>query len=212
MTNKTLVVASGNFHKVVEISRIMQPLGFEIKSLKDFPTAPDVIESGATFEENALLKANSLAKHLSLPVVADDSGIEIDALNSMPGVLSARWAGSKKDDLANLNLVLEQLADVGANRRTARFICVAAWSDGLGNEITARGVWPGTVAFASAGTNGFGYDPIFVAGSHQGERTSTILRVDTKRDLVLLLDNGDTLPLKTQNPKSTHAHFSFLTH
>lgn len=162
MTNKSLVVASGNLHKVVEISRIMQPLGFEIKSLKDFPTAPDVIESGATFEENALLKANSLAKHLSLPVVADDSGIEIDALNSMPGVLSARWAGSKKDDLANLNLVLEQLADVGANRRTARFICVAAWSDGLGNEITARGVWPGTVAFAPAGTNGFGYDPIFV--------------------------------------------------
>lgn len=92
MTNQTLVVASGNLHKVVEISRIMQPLGFEIKSLKDFPTAPDVIESGDTFEENALLKANSLAKHLSLPVVADDSGIEIDALNSMPGVLSARWA------------------------------------------------------------------------------------------------------------------------
>ena len=94
-------------------------------------------------------------------MLADDSGIEVDALNGMPGVLSARWAGSQKDDSANLNLLLSQLADVPTERRTARYVCVAAYATPAGETQTARGEWEGVVGFELAGSNGFGYDPIF---------------------------------------------------
>lgn len=158
---KKIVVASTNKHKIKEIAAIMQPYGYEIKSLLDYPEIPDVRETGATFEENAILKATSIAKHLNQPVLADDSGIEVDALNGMPGVLSARWAGSQKNDQANLELLLSQLADVPTERRTARYVCVAAYVETTGTAITARGEWEGIVASTPRGTNGFGYDPIF---------------------------------------------------
>jgi XTP/dITP diphosphohydrolase len=159
---KSIVVASTNAHKVKEIAAILKPYGWEVKSLLDFPNLPDVRETGATFEENAILKATTIAKFLNQPVLADDSGIEVDALNGMPGVLSARWAGSQKDDLANLNLLLSQLADVPAGRRTARYVCVAAYADPAGEIKVARGEWEGVVGFTQQGTNGFGYDPIFM--------------------------------------------------
>jgi XTP/dITP diphosphohydrolase len=139
----------------------MQPHGYQIKSLLDYPDIPDVRETGATFEENAILKATAIAKHLNQPVLADDSGIEVDALNGMPGVLSARWAGSQKNDLANLELLLSQLADVPTERRTARYVCVAAYFEPGGKAKTARGEWQGLVGTEPIGTNGFGYDPIF---------------------------------------------------
>jgi XTP/dITP diphosphohydrolase len=159
---KEIVVASTNKHKIKEIATIMQPYGYQVKSLLDYPEIPDVKETGATFEENAILKATTIAKFLNQPVLADDSGIEVDALNGMPGVLSARWAGSQKDDQANLNLLLSQLTDVPAERRTARYVCVAAYADPAGEIKTARGEWDGVVAFTQQGTNGFGYDPIFI--------------------------------------------------
>jgi ribonuclease PH len=159
---KEIVVASTNKHKIKEIATIMQPYGYQVKSLLDYPEIPDVKETGATFEENAILKATTIAKFLNQPVLADDSGIEVDALNGMPGVLSARWAGSQKDDQANLNLLLSQLTDVPAERRTARYVCVAAYADPAGSIKTARGEWEGAVGLAPKGTNGFGYDPIFV--------------------------------------------------
>ncbi|MDA2975700.1 MAG: XTP/dITP diphosphatase [Actinomycetota bacterium] len=157
----SIVVASTNAHKIKEIAAILKPYGWEVKSLLDFPNLPDVQETGATFEENAILKATTIAKVLNQPVLADDSGIEVDALNGMPGVLSARWAGSQKDDSANLNLLLSQLADVPAERRTARYVCVAAYATPAGETQTARGEWEGVVGFELAGSNGFGYDPIF---------------------------------------------------
>lgn len=157
----SIVVASTNAHKIKEIAAILKPYGWEVKSLLDFPNLPDVRETGATFEENAILKATTIAKVLNQPVLADDSGIEVDALNGMPGVLSARWAGSQKDDSANLNLLLSQLADVPTERRTARYVCVAAYATPAGETQTARGEWEGVVGFELAGSNGFGYDPIF---------------------------------------------------
>lgn len=158
---KELVVASTNKHKIKEIATILEPHGYAIKSLLDYPEIPEVRETGATFEENALIKALAIAKHLNQLVLADDSGIEVDALNGMPGVLSARWAGSQKDDQANLNLLLSQLADVPIQRRSARYVCVAAYATPIGESKTARGEWEGVVAFAPTGSNGFGYDPIF---------------------------------------------------
>ena len=128
----SIVVASTNAHKNKEIAAILKPYGWEVKSLLDFPNLPDVRETGSTFEENAILKATTIAKVLNQPVLADDSGIEVDALNGMPGVLSARWAGSQKDDSANLNLLLSQLADVPAERRAARYVCVAAYATPAG--------------------------------------------------------------------------------
>ena len=157
----SIVVASTNAHKIKEIAAILKPYGWEVKSLLDFPNLPDVRETGSTFEENAILKATTIAKVLNQPVLADDSGIEVDALNGMPGVLSARWAGSQKDGSANLNLLLSQLADVPAERRTARYVCVAAYATPAGETKTARGEWEGVVGFELAGSNGFGYDPIF---------------------------------------------------
>ena len=158
---KQIVVASTNKHKIKEIAAIMQPHGYQIKSLLDYPDIPDVKETGATFEENAILKATTIATHLNQPVLADDSGIEVDALNGMPGVLSARWAGSQKNDQANLELLLSQLTDVPTERRTARYVCVAAYAEPEGQVLSARGEWEGVVASEPRGTNGFGYDPIF---------------------------------------------------
>ena len=158
---KPIVVASTNAHKIKEIASIMQPYGWEVKSLLDYPNIPDVRETGATFEENAILKATTIAKALNQPVLADDSGIEVDALNGMPGVLSARWAGSQKDDSANLNLLLSQLTDVPMERRTARYVCVAAYAEPSGLSKISRGDWEGVVALSPTGENGFGYDPIF---------------------------------------------------
>ena len=159
---KPIVVASTNVHKIKEIAAILKPYGWDVKSLLDFPNIPDVRETGSTFEENALLKATTIAKTLNQTVLADDSGIEVDALNGMPGVLSARWAGSQKNDEANLNLLLSQLEDVPTERRTARYVCVAAYADPAGEIKTARGEWEGQVAFSPKGNNGFGYDPIFL--------------------------------------------------
>ena len=158
---KQIVVASTNAHKIKEIASILKPYGWDVRSLLDFPDIPDVKETGATFEENAILKAATIAKILNQPVLADDSGIEVDALNGMPGVLSARWAGAQKNDEANLNLLLSQLSDVPADRRTGRYVCIAAYADPSGESKTARGEWEGRVSTEPQGSNGFGYDPIF---------------------------------------------------
>ena len=178
---KPIVVASTNAHKIKEIAAILKPYGWDVKSLLDFPDIPDVRETGSTFEENAILKATTIAKVLNQPVLADDSGIEVDALNGMPGVLSARWAGSQKNDEANLNLLLSQLADVTTEHRTARYVCVAAYADPAGEIKTARGEWQGVVATAPVGSNGFGYDPIFFLPDLA--KTVAELSVETKDSL-----------------------------
>ena len=135
MAAETVVLATRNAAKLRELARILsaedrasQDGGAQIRlaGLDEFPGAPDVPETGATFEENALLKARAIADYTGLPAVADDSGLCVDALNGMPGVLSARWAGGHGDDQANLELVLAQVADVPDARLGARFVCAAA--------------------------------------------------------------------------------------
>jgi XTP/dITP diphosphohydrolase len=159
-----LVLATLNPHKLVELTRILQ-VGRDdvgLLSLADFPDPPQVPETGATFMENALLKAHAVAEFSGLPAVADDSGLCVDALNGMPGVLSARWSGKHGDDEGNLRLVLGQLADVPDERRGAQFACVAALALPDGREEISEGIVAGTIIRAPRGENGFGYDPIFV--------------------------------------------------
>ena len=161
MPADALVLATRNEGKLRELARI---LGTDVKlaGLDAFPGAPDVPETGATFEANALLKARAIAAWTGLPAVADDSGLCVDALNGMPGVLSARWAGQHGADQANLNLVLAQVADVPDGRLGARFVCAAALADPAGGETVVTGELAGRLVRVPRGTGGFGYDPIFV--------------------------------------------------
>jgi XTP/dITP diphosphohydrolase len=155
-----VVLATRNAAKLRELARI---LGDQVPlaGLDAFPGAPDVPETGATFEENALLKARAIAEYTHLPAVADDSGLCVDALNGMPGVLSARWAGGHGDDKANLDLVLAQVADVPDTRRGAQFVCAAALVDGAREVVVTRTV-AGRLTRERRGSGGFGYDPIFL--------------------------------------------------
>lgn len=143
--------------------------GIEVLGLADVPEYPEAPETGATFEENALAKARDAVAATGLAAIADDSGLAVDALGGMPGVLSARWAGGHGDDAANLRLVLDQLTDVPDHRRGAAFICAAALvvpsgQDGQDTheDVVVRGEWRGTLTTAARGSNGFGYDPIFI--------------------------------------------------
>ena len=138
--------------------------GVDLVSLSDVPAYDEAPETGATFEENALAKARDGFQATGLPCVADDSGISIDALNGMPGVLSARWSGVHGDDPANTALLLAQLADVPAERRGGAFVsaCALVWGTGDAEQTVVRGEWPGTVSTEPRGDGGFGYDPVFV--------------------------------------------------
>jgi XTP/dITP diphosphohydrolase len=161
------VLATRNAHKVTEVARILAaydaPLlaELELVGLDDVGFAGDVAETGATFADNALLKARAVAAATGLLALADDSGICVEALGGMPGVLSARWAGRHGDDEANLRLVLAQLADVPDERRGAAFVCAAAAVAPDGRELVREGRLEGLVVRAPRGSGGFGYDPIF---------------------------------------------------
>jgi XTP/dITP diphosphohydrolase len=170
MAADTVVLATRNAAKLRELARVLgaedggtQDRGTQIRlaGLDEFPGAPDVPETGATFEENALLKARAIADYTGLPAVADDSGLCVDALNGMPGVLSARWAGGHGDDKANLELVLAQVADVPGARLGARFVCAAALVTDSA-EWVVTGQVEGRLIRAPRGSGGFGYDPIFL--------------------------------------------------
>jgi XTP/dITP diphosphohydrolase len=159
-----LVLATANQHKLTELTRILAAshVQVELVSLAEFAGAPEVAETGATFAANALLKAHAIAAFTGLPAVADDSGLCADALNGMPGVLSARWAGKHGDDAANLALLLAQLSDVPDERRGAQFVCAAALALPSGREHVTEGMVRGRLIREALGSNGFGYDPIFV--------------------------------------------------
>ena len=163
----TVVLATHNPGKLAELRRILAAsrVDVDVADLGEYPDTPDDAETGSTFEENALLKARAVAAHTGLPTVADDSGLCADALNGMPGVLSARWSGRHGDDEANLRLLLAQLADVPAGRRAAHFYCAAALVLPSGAEHVTEGAVYGWLTDAPRGTNGFGYDPIFVPDS-----------------------------------------------
>ena len=159
-----LLLATRNAGKLAELQRLLAGAvpGVEVVGLDAVDDYPETVESGATFAENALLKAREAAHATGLPAVADDSGLSVDALNGMPGVLSARWSGRHGDDDANTALLLGQLADVPDERRGAGFVCAAALVTPDGREHVLERQWRGQVIRERRGTNGFGYDPVFV--------------------------------------------------
>lgn len=161
-----VLLATGNGYKLEEVKAILAPLGIHVRSLADVATAPEEPEEdGLTFEDNARLKARYYARELGVTCVAEDSGLEVDAIGGAPGVYSARYAGAigtrDERDRANNEKLLRELAHVPAGRRQARFVCVASVADPSGRILAeARGTYEGLIAMAPRGTNGFGYDPL----------------------------------------------------
>lgn len=156
-----VIIATKNRGKVKEFEWMFNPLGYEVKTLLDYPEIEDVEETGKTFEENAILKAETVSKILNKIVIADDSGLSIDALNGRPGIYSARYAGEKKNDQANMDKVLEELKDVPDNELQARFYCALAVAAPGQKTFTVAGTCEGMMLREKRGTHGFGYDPIF---------------------------------------------------
>jgi XTP/dITP diphosphohydrolase len=191
-----LLLATRNAGKLAELQRLLASAvpGVEVIGLRDVPEYPEAPETGATFEENALLKAREAVRYTGLPAVADDSGLTVDALNGMPGIFSARWSGRHGDDDANTALLLGQLTDVPDERRGGAFVCAAALVTPEGAEHVLRAEWRGAVLREPRGTNGFGYDPVFLpagsartaaelepaekdAASHRGQAFTALLPV-----------------------------------
>ena len=158
-----LVLATRNVKKLAELRRILGPVvDVEVLGLDDLPAYDEAPETGATFAENALAKARDAAAATGLAAVADDSGLTVDALNGMPGVLSARWSGRHGDDVANLELLLAQISDVPDEQRGAAFVCAAAFVVPGGREQVLEAEMRGRIIREPRGGGGFGYDPIFV--------------------------------------------------
>jgi XTP/dITP diphosphohydrolase len=162
MHQHTIVLGTRNKKKVVELEPLLAPHGFRLLTLVDFPNALDVEETGTTFAANAALKATEQARHLNHWVLGEDSGLEVDALKGAPGVYSARYAGKQGDDAGNNRLLLEHLAGVPLEKRTARYVCHIALSDPAGKvHISVEEYCRGRIRTSPAGSAGFGYDPLF---------------------------------------------------
>lgn len=166
---KDIVLATSNKHKVSEILSIFSQVKIDVNllSLDQIKNPPVVEEDAPTFAGNALKKARELSRHSKMPAIADDSGLVVEALEGQPGVLSARWAGVHGDDQANLNLVLDQMKDVASELRMAKFVCAAALALPDGREFVTAGEICGSLTFSPRGTNGFGYDPIFMPAGYE---------------------------------------------
>lgn len=182
---QTVVLATRNQGKVADFRVILHqafgPGMLDVVGLETVPDAPEVAEDGATFEHNATLKARTIAVHVGLPAVADDSGLVVDMLKGAPGVLSARWCGRHGDDRANLELLLAQMSEVPDEHRAAHFACCAAFALPSGEVHTRNGVFRGTLTREPRGHGGFGYDPIFrVEGD---TRTSAEMTIEEKNAL-----------------------------
>lgn len=157
----TLIIATKNAGKANDFKLLLEPKGFEIKTLLDYPEIPEVEETGYTFEENARLKAETISALLKAPVLADDSGIMIDALDGQPGVFSARFAGEPKSDAANNAKVLAMLGEVEGGSRQAHFHCTLVLAHPDKESLVVEGKVTGEIAQFPKGDNGFGYDPLF---------------------------------------------------
>lgn len=177
-----VVLASHNHKKLEELRRTFAAAdsSVEVVGLHEVARYPEPAETGRTFVENALIKARAAAERTGLPALADDSGIEVDALNRMPGIRSARWSGPRADDATNLQLLLDQTFDLPADRRSARFVCAMAFVDPDGTEVTKVATMEGRIIDEARGTNGFGYDPMFVPDAQLGELTSAQMTADEK--------------------------------
>lgn len=163
-----ILLATRNAKKLVELDRIVRPqVAVRVLGLNDVDEYEEAPETGATFADNALLKAREAVAHTGLISLGDDSGLAVDALNGMPGVLSARWSGTPKDDERNIDLLLQQLADTPDERLGAQFVCALALVTPDGHEHVVHGTMPGRLIRERRGDNGFGYDPIFIAEGHE---------------------------------------------
>jgi XTP/dITP diphosphohydrolase len=193
-TTRDVLLATRNDAKLAELRRVVAALGVEgvrIVGLDEVAPFEEAPETGATFAENALAKARDAAAATGMLAVADDSGLAVDALNGMPGVLSARWSGGSRDgdghsdrrekDARNLALVMDQLADVPEERRGAAFVCAAAAAHPDGREIVVTERWPGRLIRSPRGLNGFGYDPAFVP---EGESRTSAEMAPGEKDAV----------------------------
>ncbi|MGP7816778.1 XTP/dITP diphosphatase [Niallia sp. 01092] len=158
---KEIIIATKNEGKAKEFVQMFAPLGYAVKTLLDYPEVPEVEETGTTFEENAILKAETVSKLIGKVVISDDSGLIVDALNGEPGVYSARYAGEQKDDQANMDKVLAELEGVPTDKRTARFCCTLAVANPTKETLTFTGTCEGIILEEKQGEFGFGYDPIF---------------------------------------------------
>lgn len=160
---KELIIATKNLGKAAEFQALFEPYGITTFSLLDFQESiPDVDETGTSFQENAYLKASEMAEYLQKPVVADDSGLAVEALDGAPGVYSARYAGEPKSDEHNNEKLLHALKDIDKEERSAKFICVLAFCFPGKQPIFSEGACEGSIAYEPAGDNGFGYDPLFI--------------------------------------------------
>jgi XTP/dITP diphosphohydrolase len=186
-----LVLATGNRGKLAEIMEILAPLGIEVVPQSEF-AVPEIEETGLSFVENAILKARNAARHCGLPALADDSGLEVDALQGAPGIYSARYAGDDGNDQANNQLLLERLAGVPDENRTARFQCVLAFLRHPDDPVPliCHAEWEGRIVHQPRGENGFGYDPLFAVGGMQ--RTSAELSAEEKN---LISHRGQALAM-----------------
>lgn len=164
---ETLLIGSGNRDKAKELAELLAGLPWDVKCLADYPEVEEVEETGTTFEENALLKANYYSKHFGVACVADDSGLEVDYLEGAPGVYSARYAGENCSYADNNEKLLKALEEAPWHERTARFVCVAVFVSLDGKNHIARGICEGHISVEPFGKNGFGYDPVFVPKNYE---------------------------------------------
>lgn len=181
VTDKTIMIATGNMGKAKEFEKMFAKAGYQIKTMKDFPELPEVQETGQTFEENARLKAETIANILQCPVLADDSGLTVDALGGMPGIYSARFAGEQKSDASNNAKLLHELTDVADENRTAQFHCTLVFAAPQKESLVVEGIWNGCIARIPRGENGFGYDPLFIVDGL--EKTSAELTPEEKNEI-----------------------------
>lgn len=181
VADKTIMIATGNMGKAKEFEKMFAKAGYQIKTMKDFPELPEVQETGQTFEENARLKAETIANILQCPVLADDSGLTVDALGGMPGIYSARFAGEQKSDASNNAKLLHELTDVADENRTAQFHCTLVFAAPQKESLVVEGIWNGRIARIPRGENGFGYDPLFIVDGL--EKTSAELTPEEKNEI-----------------------------
>ena len=181
VADKTIMIATGNMGKAKEFEKMFAKAGYQIKTMKDFPELPEVQETGQTFEENARLKAETIANILQCPVLADDSGLTVDALGGMPGIYSARFAGEQKSDASNNAKLLHELTNVADENRTAQFHCTLVFAAPQKESLVVEGIWNGRIARIPRGENGFGYDPLFIVDGL--EKTSAELTPEEKNEI-----------------------------
>ncbi len=190
-----VILASNNKHKLEEIKKILEPLGYEVMSQAEAGCSIDVEETGTTFEENAALKAQAVYEMTKTAVISDDSGLEVDYLNGAPGVYSHRYAGENATDADRCAKLLSELSGVEDRDRTARFVCVLCFIDENGEKTIIRGTCEGIIGTEPRGENGFGYDPVFMYGDRSfaeisaEEKNSVSHRADALRKFAETINN-----------------------